>query len=72
MREASDLDQERARIRDEVTRVEGLLTAAQRMLANEKFVQNAPAEVVDKERDKSVQLTDQAAKLREKLAVLGA
>ncbi len=39
------LEEERARLRKEIARAEG-------MLANEKFVQNAPREVVDAEREK--------------------
>ena len=40
-----DADAERERLRREIER-------AERQLANERFVQNAPAEVVDAERDK--------------------
>jgi valyl-tRNA synthetase len=40
-----NVDAERARLRNEIARAEG-------MLANERFVQKAPAEVVEAERDK--------------------
>ncbi len=66
-----DIERERDRIHEEVTRVEALLTTTEKMLSNEKFVANAPPEVVGKERDKAAQFTEQASKLREKLGVLG-
>jgi len=65
-----DLDQERARMREEIARIEGFLTGAEKRLANEKFVANAPDDVVQKERDKVGQLSEQVSKLREKLAGL--
>jgi valyl-tRNA synthetase len=52
-----DRDAEVERLRKEVARAEG-------MLANERFVQNAPAEVVDAERDK-------LERYRRELAALG-
>lgn len=67
-----DLERERSRMRDEIARLEGFLTGAKKRLANEKFVSNAPDDVVQKERDKVAQLSEQAAKLREKLAGLEA
>jgi valyl-tRNA synthetase len=67
-----DIAQEQERIRAEIERAEGLLAATERKLGNEKFVRNAPVEVVGKERDKAARFTEQTSKLREKLAVLGA
>jgi valyl-tRNA synthetase len=64
-----DLDRERARLREEVSRVESLLAGARRKLANENFVDRAPEEVVDKERDKARSLEAQLEGLREKLAL---
>jgi valyl-tRNA synthetase len=52
-----DADAERDRLRKEIARAEG-------MLANERFVQNAPAEVVDAERSK-------LERYRGELALLG-
>jgi valyl-tRNA synthetase len=65
-----DLERERGRLRDEITRVEKLSTGARERLENDKFVSNAPEDVVQKERDKVLQLDEQATKLREKLTVL--
>ncbi len=65
-----DVERERARIRDEIQRVRGLHESTRKKLENEKFVRNAPAAVVDKEREKAAQFAEQASKLAEKLAVL--
>jgi valyl-tRNA synthetase len=56
-RAAGDADAERERLRKEISRAEG-------MLANERFVANAPAEVVDAERTK-------LERYRSELALLG-
>jgi len=47
-----DLDVERNRITKEINRLEGMLIGVSKKLANEKFVNNAPAEVVEKEKAK--------------------
>ena len=67
-----DLEQERARLADEVERMEGVLRSTEAKLANENFVTRAPEEVVQKERDRTLQLEEQGSKLREKLAALEA
>jgi valyl-tRNA synthetase len=66
-----DVERERTRMSDEIARVEGLRTAVEKRLANEKFVANAPDDIVQKERDKAAQFADQASKLRVKLDGLG-
>jgi valyl-tRNA synthetase len=65
-----DVGRERARIAEEIAKVDRLGAATLAKLDNEKFVANAPVAVVDKEREKAAQFADQATKLREKLAVL--
>ena len=65
-----DLERERTRMRDEVARLNGLVANVEKRLANEKFVANAPDDVVQKERNKAAQLGEQATKLSEKLAGL--
>jgi valyl-tRNA synthetase len=45
-----DLEEELARINKQLDRERKGLQQAEKKLANERFVQNAPAEVVDKER----------------------
>jgi valyl-tRNA synthetase len=47
-----DLDVERNRLQKEITRLEGTLAGIEKKLSNEKFVQNAAPEVVEKERTK--------------------
>jgi valyl-tRNA synthetase len=66
-----DLERERDRLEAEVTRVDGLLDGVQGRLANDRFVRNAPEEIVQKERDKAAQLEEQLSKLRDKLEGLG-
>jgi len=67
-----DVERERARLSDEITRLDQLLAGTRKKLENESFVARAPAEVVQKERDRTVQLEEQGSKLREKLAGLEA
>jgi valyl-tRNA synthetase len=47
-----DLDVERSRLQKEITRLEGAMAGIEKKLSNEKFVNNAPPEVVEKERVK--------------------
>jgi valyl-tRNA synthetase len=65
-----DLDQERARLRKEIDRLDGQLTATQAKLSNPQFAERAPAEVVAKEREKAAVFQDQRDKLREQLQAL--
>jgi len=66
-----DLERERGRMQAEIDRLEGLVDGARKRLANEKFVSNAPEDVVQKARENAAQLEEQASKLRAKLAGLG-
>jgi valyl-tRNA synthetase len=67
-----DIERERARMRTEVERLQELLGGVRTRLENQKFVANAPDEIVQKERDKAAQLEEQASKLRDKLVGLEA
>ena len=60
-----DLDVERQRLEKEINRLEGLLTGVSKKLSNEKFVNNAPAEVVEKEKAKQHDWTEQVDKLKQ-------
>ena len=60
-----DLDRERERLRDEIERVEGLLEGSRRKLQNEDFLEKAPGEVVDREREKRSSLEEQLSRLVE-------
>jgi valyl-tRNA synthetase len=67
-----DLDRERSRLRDELERVTGMLRSTETKLANETFVVRAPAEVVEREREKLQSYAEQRAKLEAKLRSLEA
>ncbi len=58
-----DIDAEKSRVSKEIAKIEGLLKGISGKLSNEKFVANAPEEVVNKEREKQ-------ATFNEKLEVL--
>ena len=60
-----DLDVERARLQKEITRLEGALTGIEKKLANEKFVNNAAPEVVERERTKQKDWNNNLEKLKE-------
>ena len=66
-----DVERERRRMEDEIARLAGVLSGVEKRLANEKFVANAPEEVVGTARENATQLRDQVGKLREKLVGLG-
>ncbi|HUG41532.1 MAG TPA: valine--tRNA ligase [Longimicrobiales bacterium] len=68
--ELIDLERERGRLGEELERVEGLLRGAEQRLGNEQFTTRAPAEVVEREREKAANLRDQAERLDRKLAAL--
>ncbi|MFZ5916134.1 MAG: valine--tRNA ligase [Chloroflexota bacterium] len=65
-----DLDAERARLGKELDEVKGQLTRSQELLTNENFCRKAPAQVVERERDKLTALQERAAKLAERLKSL--
>jgi valyl-tRNA synthetase len=67
-----DLEVERARLAKEIERLDGQLKGARAKLANENFTSRAPAEVVEKEREKAESLQRQRDGLHEKLGTLGA
>ena len=66
-----DLNQERRRLAGEVDRIEGELKRLQAKLANDKFVAKAPAEVVQRERDKASEAANNLATLRRRIGRLG-
>jgi valyl-tRNA synthetase len=65
-----DLQAEKDRLQKELTQVRSLVERSQGILANDKFVSKAPAEVVQKERDKLAELKEQLGNLTERLDVL--
>ncbi len=58
---------DRARLERELAQAEGWLAAAQDRLSSETFVARAPAAVVENARTREADLTDQVARLRERL-----
>jgi len=65
-----DLDVERARLQKEIGRLKGSLESIQKKLANEKFVNNAAPEVVEKERNKKSDWEKNLKKLNDILDTL--
>ncbi len=64
-----DLDREKARLRAEIERISAQLASTEKKLANENFVTRAPADVVEKEREKARSQAEQIAGLRHKLGL---
>ena len=58
---------ERDRLERDLAEAEGWLSAARERLANESFTSRAPAPVVDTARARARELTDQVARLRDRL-----
>ncbi len=65
-----DIARERERLEAEINRLRGQLEGSRKTLGNERFVQQAPAEVVEKEREKARSFEEQLDKLTSKLATL--
>ena len=66
-----DLDKERARLRSELERTAGIAQGARKRLENESFVARAPAEVVEREREKLASVEEQRARIEATLQALG-
>ena len=66
-----DLEEERKRLTGSIERARGQLAAATGKLANAKFVERAPAEVVEKERAKATRYTEEIGTLERQLEQLG-
>ncbi|HSM63070.1 MAG TPA: class I tRNA ligase family protein, partial [Gillisia sp.] len=65
-----DLDVERSRLEKEILRLEGALVGINKKLSNEKFVQNADPDIVEKERVKKRNWETNVVKLKEILTNL--
>ncbi|PJA99025.1 MAG: valine--tRNA ligase [Ignavibacteriales bacterium CG_4_9_14_3_um_filter_30_11] len=59
-----DLDIEKNRLLKEISRLEGSLIGIEKKLSNEKFVNNAPPEVVEKEKQKKEDWQNNIVKLK--------
>jgi valyl-tRNA synthetase len=60
-----DLDVERQRLQKEITRLEGSLAGIEKKLSNEKFINGAPVDVVEKEKTKQRDWQENLRKLKE-------
>jgi len=67
---AMDLDAEKARLNKEIGKLSGYMTGLNKKLGNEKFVANAPADVVEGEKAKLADAETQLAKLNDAAARL--
>ena len=63
---------ERKRLGKEIDRLEGDLRRSEGKLANENFVERAPEQVVQKERDRAAAAAEELAVLKKQLAALDA
>jgi len=71
MAELVDLDKERERIGKELEKAKDNLKRIEGKLANEKFVANAPAAVVEAERERAAKARTLIENLETSLAALG-
>jgi len=69
--ELIDVDKERAKLEKEKTGLQKLLTSTDKKLKNSGFVDNAPAEVIEKERGKLKEFQERMAKVERYLSELG-
>ena len=68
---AIDVEAEKAKINEELNYTRGFLQSVQKKLSNERFVNNAPAQVVDLERKKAADAEAKIETLEKSLASLG-
>lgn len=69
--DAIDVDAERKKLQEEVAYTKGFLKSVEKKLSNERFVNNAPAQVVDMERKKMADAEAKIASLEASIAALG-
>ena len=67
-----DVGRERARLQEEIDRLDAQVTATRAKLSNEGFLKGAPPEVVEREREKQRSFEEQSNKLRGKVSSLAA
>lgn len=65
-----DLDRERQRLESEASRLEDLLSRTRDRLENRQFLEKAPADVVEREREKERSLAEQRERLTAKIRAL--
>ena len=65
-----DIDAETARLEKQIAKIEKELSSSDAKLANKSFVENAPENIVGKEKDKNKVLVDKKIKIKEQIEVL--
>jgi len=65
-----DVDEECNRLRKQENELLGFIEKAQRKLANERFVEKAPEDVVERERERLTEMQEKMQRVREQLASL--
>jgi valyl-tRNA synthetase len=71
LRDVIDLDREKQRLVAELDRLSSLLASARGKLENSGFLERAPVEVVEREREKATSLEQRYERLLEKKAAFG-
>jgi valyl-tRNA synthetase len=70
MSENIDVEAELAKLKDDLKYNEGFLIAVNKKLSNERFVNNAPAKVVDMERKKAADAEQKIIIIKEQISKL--
>ena len=65
-----DIEQEKQRVKDKIAEIERYLKSVGKKLSNKDFVAKAPAEVVEKEKNKLVKFRQEADTLKENLEAI--
>ncbi len=65
-----DLDEERARLKKQVSKIKGYLKSNNAKLNNHDFIENAPSEVVERERQKKRDNQEKLRKIKRNLEIL--
>ena len=67
---AINVEEEKQKIQEELTYIQGFLVSVEKKLSNEKFVSSAPAQVVDSERKKQADALEKIQMLEKRLLSL--
>jgi valyl-tRNA synthetase len=66
-----DFDEERKRLRKEINKIQKDIQVTEKKLSNDKFLQNAPEEIVAGVREKKGALSAKLERLHQNLSFLG-
>lgn len=70
VKEAIDVEKEIAKLEDEISKARGLLEGVERKLANEKFLNGAKPEIIEKEKSKKKEFEEKIEKSKKHIEVL--